>query len=85
MPRQKAGFLWPQLDHSYTTIGKEASGSSTTTPILLAALKSHPSDLGGVSVATCCDVRLRRSDGVRASRRGCFGSRRSPSFPDLAV
>lgn len=72
---------WPQLNHHW----QEESGSSPRTSVLLAALKSRPSGLGGVSVATCCDVRLRRSDGARASGRECFGSRRSPSFPDLVV
>lgn len=71
----------PQLNRH----GQEASGSSPWTTIFLSALKSHPPGQGGVSVATRCEVRLRRSDGARASRRGCFGSRRSPSFPDLAV
>lgn len=68
MSRLKAGFLWPQLNRHW----QEASGSSPRTSILLAALKSRPAGLGGVSVATCCDVRLRRSDGARASGRGVF-------------
>lgn len=68
MSRQKAGFLWPQLNRHW----QEASGSSPRTSILLAALKSRPAGLGGVSVATCCYVRLRRSDGARASGRGVF-------------